>query len=569
MKGNVPRICAGDRRWMIGWLVLLNLLHTAAVAMLALMVHQSVRGGDGAPERWKSAWVLVGLGAVLYVLRVADSATAEALAQHYIVRLRAKLLRHEFAAPADAGRTARLGSSLMRLVGDLGAVRNWISLGFARMISSSVSVVGILAVTSVVRPVVGAALAISTALVIVAAWRSSLGVGSLIRQLRSHRGRFSNRVAEALLHAPAMRHLGTAGPELRFLLRAGKRIAESQVRRTLAAGRVRRLPELLGGVAYAVVVLAATASPDDLGRRAASAGVLLMLSGMLVGQVRDLAGAWTYRLSFVEARRRIAGGLRRSVLAEPAAPTQIECAGPASVSFRKVWFAPALTGVSIAAGAGDRVWILGPSGSGKSLLLRLAARLTDTVGGEVRIGGVNVRQLGSKELSGSVRLVSPEIPLFRGSLRANVVQGAENHDPVELHRIVELCGLLAPDSQLENGLDSAIADAGSNLPSGLRARVALARALVCRPRVLLIDDPVFLLDRGARTVLDRVLAQVDATVLVVGSTAVAPIEATQVWSVGEGRVTVTVGTSAGVAFPVEGDVSHAELPNLDAVHRLQ
>jgi ATP-binding cassette subfamily B protein len=169
-------------------------------------------------------------------------------------------------------------------------------------------------------------------------------------------------------------------------------------------------------------------------------------------------------------------------------------AGPAALELDAVEFAyesapdqPVLRGVSARIEPGRTVALVGATGSGKSTLAALLARLADPTGGAVRLDGADLRELAHHEVSGAVALVAQQTFLFGESVRENVGLGAE---PAE-ERVREVLRIAQAEKfvdALPDGLDSVIGERGTTLSGGQRQRLALARALVRRPRLLILDD---------------------------------------------------------------------------------
>jgi ABC-type multidrug transport system fused ATPase/permease subunit len=298
------------------------------------------------------------------------------------------------------------------------------------------------------------------------------------------------------------------------------------------SGVLRALPDAVFPLAIAALVFlvgveGAAFSSGDL-------VVTLLLFGMLTAPVRDLAQAWDYRMSFLEGRRRIEQILSIPRLRESSRALALPGANPVGVAFRDVGVEGVLDEVTAAAAPGERVLVTGATGSGKSMLLALAARLFDPDAGEVTYDGIPLRRIRLACVESSVRLVSPELPLLQGSVAENITYGADASEWVE--RVADWCGLGSSCEALPRGLDTRVEEKGSNLPAGLRARVALARALAAQPRLLLIDDPLFAVDPQALAALRSALRNTEATCLLAGSDGAALTRIDRVWRLDAGRL---------------------------------
>ncbi|MDQ6935519.1 MAG: ABC transporter ATP-binding protein/permease, partial [Actinomycetota bacterium] len=155
--------------------------------------------------------------------------------------------------------------------------------------------------------------------------------------------------------------------------------------------------------------------------------------------------------------------------------------------------APLLADLSFVVEPGRTVAIVGETASGKSTLTTLLTRLVDPQGGTIRVDGVDLRDLAAGELAGQVALVPQSAFLFDDTVRDNVVLGADIPDEEvwAALRTAQADGFVAA---LPNSLDTALGERGASLSGGQRQRLALARALVRRPRLLILDDATSAVD---------------------------------------------------------------------------
>jgi ATP-binding cassette subfamily B protein len=230
-------------------------------------------------------------------------------------------------------------------------------------------------------------------------------------------------------------------------------------------------------------------------------------------------------------------------IAEPASPLP---AGPqpGRLELRGVEFRypgaeePVLHDISLTALPGRTTAIIGGTGSGKTTLVNLIPRLIDVTGGSLLVGGVDVRELDPAQLSAAVGLVPQKPYLFSGTVATNLRYGNQRATDEDLWRALEIAQARDFVERMPDGLDSAIAQGGTNVSGGQRQRLAIARALVHQPQIYLFDDSFSALDYATDARLRAALAsQVTGATMVIVAQRVATIrQADQILVLDAGRI---------------------------------
>ncbi|MFI8075408.1 ABC transporter ATP-binding protein [Streptomyces sp. NPDC086033] len=202
---------------------------------------------------------------------------------------------------------------------------------------------------------------------------------------------------------------------------------------------------------------------------------------------------------------------------------------------------PVLKGIDLVARPGEVTAVIGSTGSGKSTLLGLVPRLFDVTDGEVLVDGVAVAEVDPVLLAKTVGLVPQKPYLFAGTVATNLRYGNPDATDEELWHALEVAQAKDFVSGLENGLDSPIAQGGTNVSGGQRQRLAIARTLVQRPEIYLFDDSFSALDYATDAALRAALAEEtsEATVVIVAQRVATIRDADRIVVLDEGRV---VGT---------------------------
>jgi ATP-binding cassette subfamily B protein len=220
---------------------------------------------------------------------------------------------------------------------------------------------------------------------------------------------------------------------------------------------------------------------------------------------------------------------------------------------------PALENVSVTLTAGTRLALVGPTGAGKSTLAKLMARLYDPQTGTVSFGGVNLRDASMDDLRRRIVVIPQEGFLFDGSVRDNLLIAKPDATETELLTALDQLGLRERFEALPEGLDTQVRERGSRLSAGERQLVALSRAALVDPAVLVLDEATSNLDPGTEMIIESALEKlmVQRSVIVVAHRLSTVQRADLIGVVSDARIT-ELGTHAEL-FALNGH--YAQLVN--------
>jgi ATP-binding cassette subfamily B protein len=221
------------------------------------------------------------------------------------------------------------------------------------------------------------------------------------------------------------------------------------------------------------------------------------------------------------------------------------------VTFENVEFrypgaeAPVLHDLTFAAEPGQLTAIIGSTGAGKSTLLNLVPRLFDATGGTVRVDGIDVRDVTQRDLGSLMGLVPQKAFLFTGTVADNLRYGKPDASEEEMWAALEVAQARDFVEALPDGLESVVAQGGATFSGGQRQRLAIARAVIRKPRIYLFDDSFSALDYSTDARLRAALRPQtrDATVIVVAQRVATIRDAEQILVLDHGRI-VGRGTHA-------------------------
>ena len=197
-----------------------------------------------------------------------------------------------------------------------------------------------------------------------------------------------------------------------------------------------------------------------------------------------------------------------------------------------------LSDISFCARPGQTIGVIGGTGCGKTSLVNLIPRFYDATKGIVRIGGVDVTQLRSECLRNAIAVVPQKAVLFKGTIRSNLLWGSENATDEDLHEALSVAQALDVVASKPLGLDEPVEQGGRNFSGGQRQRLTIARALVKKPAILILDDSASALDYATDASLRRAIRAMDhrPTTFIVSQRASSVRFADQIIVLEDGRV---------------------------------
>ena len=487
---RLPAIFADGRRMQIGVVAASAVLQGAAAATVAFAtrdVFATLRIVEGAGAGTANlslpvddiATILLG-GTALAGMRLLERVMAERIGQSYASAVREKLFLHLSRTPAHVMASHRVGTLSLRFVGDLTAIKGWISSGLARIISAGITIPASILILFALDPVFGLAAIPPFAIALFLIGFFSRPLEEAHARLRKRRNRMAADIAERLPQSAALRRIGRLKQERLKLTDHSRQIAEAAVRRALTSGLLRAVPDLSAAVASVLFLTMAWHYRLSTADTAASLTVL----AMIVRPMRQLAAVWDRRqawfvaashLDTVLSTRRLPHGNAREE------PAEMEDIGNA-LEFRDVEVASGerLTGT---VAAGEWVRLARPREAGNDSLLLVSAGLDFPTEGEVAVFGQSPWSIPA----GQVLYLGPSSPVLKGSLRRNAAMGARKTPTDDtILAALEKAGLHSLVDRL-GGLDGRINESARNLSGYELAQLLCARALLVRPRLLLAD----------------------------------------------------------------------------------
>lgn len=548
----MPALFVGTRRWLLVRLIGNGVMQgmmafAAALAVRNLVDRHLLQAAPDAMSLTRLAGLLFAVAVVAAALRWRENIDAERLGQDYALALRGRLLEHITRLPQRVLGRRRRGGLFLRFVSDLTAIRQWVSLGIARLTVAALMI----GVTLLLLALLNGYLALVVLTVIVLGALLTLLIGprmeSAVRQTRRQRALLAGQVGETLSGMVGIQAFGRRRRVLRHLAQRARRLRDAVIEQANIAGALQAIALLAAAWASAgALVLGVWIVRTG----AASAGdVIAAMSvvALLVAPIRNLGRIYAYWRSAQIAREKVRSLLALGPAIRAPRGAAVLRLDSAEVTFTKVCVNGSLHEVSGHVPGGSRVAVVGANGAGKSTLLALVGRLLDPDSGTVCIDGQDIKTVNLDSLRRAIGWVSPDLPLYRGSVEHNV-RFRQPHVSAEMFAAVcQRCGLDRMAAQWPAGLKTRVGEGGGNLSTGERYRIMLARALLGEPRILILDEADANLDDDSRAILDQVIAGFTGTLMLASHRADVSSRVDWLWRMDDGRLLSVQRTGEGSA----------------------
>jgi ATP-binding cassette subfamily B protein len=493
-----------------------GLVLDALDALASLAMPALVRGGidHGIEAHVLSAILAVSAAALLitladWVINAVQTTVVGRTSERLLYTLRVKTFAHLQRLGLDYYEHELSGRIMTRMTTDVEALSSFLQTGLITMVNSVLLVAGVLAALLIINLPLGlTVLAIMpVAAVATVVFRSKASVA-----YQDAREKVSAVNADLQENVAGLRVSQAYRREGRNLERFAGR-SDAYRRSRLRAQRYIALyfpfVQSLSILASALVLLVAAGQMRSGALTAGALIAYLLYIDMLFSPVQQISQVFDGYQQAAVGLRRIRELLHTPTSTPQAAHPRASPRGRARIELRDVRFGyagtgqEALTGVSLTIAPGETVALVGQTGAGKSTLVKLVARYYDVTGGAVVVDGTDIRDLDLASYRQRLGVVPQEPFLFAGTVREAIAYGRPAATDAEVRAAARAVGAVDMITRLAGGFDHEVAERGRNLSAGQRQLIALARAYLVDPDILLLDEATAALDLASEAAVAR------------------------------------------------------------------
>lgn len=503
---------------------------------------------------WAPAAVLLLLGVVEALLFWARRMLAARPIMRVEAGMRAAIYEHLQRLPVAFHDRWPAGQLMSRAVSDLATIRRFLGFGLVFLIVNMTTFVVGLIVLLILSWQLGLIIAAMAVPLVALCFRYESRYQILARRGQDQVGDLATMVEESVLGIRILKAYGRSRHQARRFADSAAELRGTELTKAAVVaklwGSIIVLPEIAFGITLFLGIVQVAGGSMSSGTLVAFLGVALTLRwpidsiGWLLAMTNDAASATQRYFEVMNSPVTITAP-SRTALRDAPRRGHLRFEG---VRFRFADTPPdhadLLRGVDLDVRPGETIALVGATGSGKTTLTALVNRLYDVTGGRVTLDGTDVRDLDLADLRSRIAVAFEEPTLFSASVRENVLLGRPDGTDDDVWTALRLAQADFV-AGLPWGLDTRIGEQGLSLSGGQRQRLALARAVIGRPEVLVLDDPLSALDIHTESKVEQALRSVlsGTTSLVVAHRASTVLLADRVALLADGRI-CAIGTHA-------------------------
>jgi len=463
-------------------------------------------------------WQRCGLMVLLAVIGLTCSLTAQYFsakaALGFGTALRKDLFRHIQTLSYSELDGIGTPTLVTRMTSDINQVQNGVNLTLRLLLRSPFIVIGALIMAFSISPHLTLLFVAATVVISLIIWLIMRATVPIYHQAQNNLDRVTLLTRENYVGARVVRAFARQADELAAFVETNDHLKTIQQQ----AGRI---SALMNPLTYLVVNLTVIALLL-LGGREVDSGSLTQ--GEVIALINYMSQILLSLLRLadlvISVTRALASGMRvneilntGTSMPDPATAELAPVSGAPAVTFENVSFTyrgaggASLTDIRFTARCGETIGIIGGTGSGKTTLIDLVARFYDATEGTVQLFGHNVREYGFAQLRRLVGIVPQQAVLFTGTIRDNMRWAAPQATDEEIWAALEIAQAADFVRSKPGQLDAPVETAGRNFSGGQRQRLTIARALVPRPKILILDDSASALDFATDAALRRALKE--------------------------------------------------------------
>ncbi|TDG00238.1 ABC transporter ATP-binding protein [Paenibacillus piri] len=505
-KGTLKRLwfyMGKERKWLS--VVFLFILIDSALTLSApYLIGVSIDAmADGSGVNFKLLEIMIIALAAAYIadgmLTFLQGWLMAGVSQRIVMHLRRALFEKLQKLPLAYFDSRRHGEIMSRLSNDIDNVSNTLSQSIAQLMSGSIAIVGSLVMMIWLSPLLTLASLITVPLVYLLARTITKRTSVLFKEQQVQLGKLNGHVEETISGIQVVKAFNHEDKAIREFDDVNGKLCEVGLKAQIWSGFLMPLLAVINNIGFtAVAVVGGVLAVKGL----ITVGIIasfLSYSRQFVRPLNEIANIYNILQSGIAGAERVFEVLDEQEEPEDA-PDAIVLDNPRGhVVFDNVSFGyrpdvPILKNVSFQSDEGSSTALVGPTGAGKTTIVNLLTRFYDVTSGNIRIDGIDIKSYTRDSLRKAFGIVLQDTYLFSGTIKENIRYGKADATDGEIEAAAAMANADAFIKRLPNGYDTMLSENGGNLSQGQRQLLAIARVILAKPSILILDEATSSID---------------------------------------------------------------------------
>lgn len=489
----------GKERKMLGIIIILVLINAAIGLAAPYLIGRAVKAiapGAGAVD-----FSLLGMiTMVLLVSYIADGGVIllqgwlmAGVSQRIVYNLRGTMFSKLHKMPISFFDTHSHGDLMSRLTNDIDNVSTTISQSTTQLITDTIAILGSLVMMLVLSPLLTLASLITVPLVLLLTRTITRKTGVLFRRQQAELGKLNGHIEETISGIQVVKAFNQEEKVIEQFDEVNDLLCKVGIKAQIYSGFLMPLMNVIGNIGFAAVAgvggYLAVINLIDIGIIAS----FLSYSRQFTRPLNNIANTFNTLQTAVAGAERVFEILDETEEAPDIPEARVLKDTDGHVTFENVTFGyrpdvPVLKDISFDAAAGSNTALVGPTGAGKTTIVNLLARFYDVSGGRILIDGIDIRKYTRDSLRKCFGIVLQDTYLFSGTIKGNIKYGRLDATDEEVQRAAKMANADDFIRRLPKGYDTDLTENGSNLSQGQRQLLAIARAILAEPSILILDE---------------------------------------------------------------------------------
>ena len=486
-------------RKMLGFIFLLVLADSAVVLAVPYLIGQAVRTMSQGKSTvdFNVLWIVL---FVLLISYVSDGAVnflqgwlMAGVSQKIVYNLRRTLFSKLHKLTISFFDTHIHGDLMSRLTNDIDNVSTTISQSTTQLLSDVIAIVGSFVMMLILSPLLTLASIITVPLVLMLTRTIAGKTRILFKQQQAELGKLNGHIEEAISGIQVVKAFNQEEKVIEKFDSINEKLRNVGIKALIWSGYMMPMMNVIGNIGFAAVAgiggYLAVKSIIDIGVIAS----FLSYSRQFSRPLNDIANIFNTLQTAIAGAERVFEILDEAEETVDVPDAKVLKDPGGHVTFENVTFGyrpdvPVLNNISFDAAAGSNIALVGPTGAGKTTIVNLLARFYDVTGGRILIDGHDIREYTKDSLRKCFGIVLQDTCLFSGTIKENIKYGNLEATDEEVQKAAEMANADVFIRRLPKGYDTELTESGNNLSQGQRQLLAIARAILADPSIMILDE---------------------------------------------------------------------------------